>query len=473
MIVLRPRKARTRIALAGAALSAALLLLLTAGTRTAIRGRTFYDIDEELRTLAIAVGSDFEMGGLGHQEALGKGVEANVFEFRLQNHSAILFQGERPLAVSGDLVRPAHSVSLEPYRGRAENPYTAVEPYSGQHRICRFLVLHLAGKASGSTLVIFRSIEPALKALGRLDRTLVGLVAFGFLGTAAILAFVLDRALRPVEEVTHLAKSVEASDLSRRVRVSTGGEEFQRLTAVINSLLERLERAFQAQRRLVADAAHELKTPIAVLLGEAQDALRTGAGRDEQRRSLETIEQTARGLAREAENLLSLARADTAPPSTFDVVDLAAIAEESVEASRPLAAARQVRLELFQNDAASVLGDRSALFRLATNLVSNAAVYTERGSAVEVAAGTRNGEAIFEVRDRGPGVPPEERRHIFDRFVRLDEARLRHPEGSGLGLAIVDQIARAHGGRVEVEARLGGGAVFRAVLPAAGENQKN
>jgi signal transduction histidine kinase len=127
-----------------------------------------------------------------------------------------------------------------------------------------------------------------------------------------------------------------------------------------------------------------------------------------------------------------------------------------------------VRLELFQNDAASVLGDRSALFRLATNLVSNAAVYTERGSAVEVAAETRNGEAIFEVRDRGPGVPPEERRHIFDRFVRLDEARLRHPEGSGLGLAIVDQIARAHGGRVEVEGRLGGGAVFRAVLPAAG-----
>ncbi|HEV8231291.1 MAG TPA: HAMP domain-containing sensor histidine kinase, partial [Thermoanaerobaculia bacterium] len=292
-------------------------------------------------------------------------------------------------------------------------------------------------------------------------------VAFGFLGTAAILAFVLDRALRPVEEVTHLAKSVEASDLSRRVRVSTGGDEFQRLTAVINSLLERLERAFQAQRRLVADAAHELKTPIAVLLGEAQDALRTGAGRDEQRRSLETIEQTARGLAREAENLLSLARADAAPPSSFEVVDLAAIAEQSVEASRPLAAARQVRLELFQNDAASVLGDRSALFRLATNLVSNAAVYTERGSAVEVAAGTRNGEAIFEVRDRGPGVPPEERRHIFDRFVRLDEARLRHPEGSGLGLAIVDQIARAHGGRVEVEERLGGGAVFRAVLPAA------
>ena len=100
----RPRKARTRIALAGAALSGVLLLLLGAGTRTMMQQRTFHDIDEELRTLAIAVGSDFEMEGFGHQESLGKGLEANVFEFRLQNHSAILFVEDRMLAVSGDLV---------------------------------------------------------------------------------------------------------------------------------------------------------------------------------------------------------------------------------------------------------------------------------------------------------------------------------------------------------------------------------
>jgi signal transduction histidine kinase len=116
-----------------------------------------------------------------------------------------------------------------------------------------------------------------------------------------------------------------------------------------------------------------------------------------------------------------------------------------------------------------MLGDRSALFRLATNLVSNAATYTEPGTSVEVAAGSRDGEVFLEVRDRGPGVPAEERRHIFERFVRLEDARARHPDGSGLGLAIVDQVARAHRGRVEVEERLGGGAVFRAVLPAAGE----
>ena len=467
MIVPRPRRARTRIALAGAILSAVLLLAVAVGARTTIRDLTFRDIDEELRTLAIAVGSEFEAEGMARQEALGKGLEANVFEFRLQNHSAILFEGEKMLALSGDLVRSFSSVSFAPYRARTEQPYTGTEPYSGQGRICRFLVLRLRGNATGGTLVLFRSIEPAMRALARLDRVLAALVLAGFLGTAAILAFVLDRALRPVEEVARLAQSVEASDLSGRVRVSTGGEEFQRLTGVINSLFERLERAFEAQRRLVADAAHELKTPIAVLLGEAQDALRPGAGKEEQHRSLETIEQTARGLAREAEDLLSLARADAAPLSTFGVVDLAAIAEQSVEASRPLAAARQVRVELFQGDRARVHGDRPSLFRLATNLVSNAAVYTQPGTAVEVAAGSRDGEAFFEVRDRGPGVPAEERGRIFDRFVRLDDGRARHPEGSGLGLAIVDQVVRAHGGRIVIEERPGGGLIFRAILPIA------
>jgi signal transduction histidine kinase len=467
VILPRPRKARTRIALAGAVLSAVLLLLLALGARTTVRELTFRDIDEELRTLAIAVGSDFEMEGLGYQESLSKGLEANVFEFRLQNHSAILFDGERALTVSGDLVSPSRSFSLSPYRKRPEDAYTAVEPYSGQRRICRFLVLRLGGKAVGATLVIFRSIESALRTLARFDRTLAGLVLIGFVGTAAILAFVLDRALRPVERVTRLAASVEAPDLSRRVRVSTGGEEFQRLTGVINSLLERLEAAFQAQRRLVADAAHELKTPIAVLLGEAQDALRPETPREDRRLSLETIERTARGLAREAENLLSLARADTAPAPPFEVVDFGAIVERSVQASRGIAALRNVQIDLFRENGASVRGDPAALFRLATNLVSNAAVYSEPGTSVEVIAGTRGGEVFFEVRDRGPGVPEKDRSRIFERFVRLDSARARHPEGSGLGLAIVQQVASTHGGRIEVEERSGGGAIFRAVFPAA------
>jgi signal transduction histidine kinase len=465
--LLRPKKARTRIALAGAALSALLLLLLAVGVRTGIRHRTFRSVDEGLRTLAIALGSDFELEGLHHREMLAPELQANLFEFRLENHSAILFDRGGVLAVSGDLLRREGSVDPGPYRNRSGEPFTAREPYSGQRRICRFVVLPLAGKAAGARLVLFRSIEPTLASLQGLDGALVGLCLAGFLGTAAILAFVLHRAFRPVEEVTRLAESVDASDLSRRVRVARGGEELERLTGVINSLLERLGLSFQAQRRLVADAAHELKTPIAVVLGEAQDALRPEARGEERRRSLEAIEHAARGLARQVENLLSLARGDAAAPAAIEDVDLSEIVAASVEAAHAFAAPRGVRFEVFVDGGARVRGDRNALLRLTANLVSNAAIYSGPGTSVEVACGKRGGDAYLEVRDHGPGVPLADRRRIFERFVRLPGARASHPEGSGLGLAIVEQVALAHGGRVEVEDRPGGGTVFRAVIPAA------
>jgi len=114
-----------------------------------------------------------------------------------------------------------------------------------------------------------------------------------------------------------------------------------------------------------------------------------------------------------------------------------------------------------------VYGDPAGLQRLASNLISNAVLYTAPGTVVEVAAGSDGREAFLEVRDRGPGVAAEERARIFERFVRLDTARVENPEGSGLGLAIVEQVVRAHQGRVEVEERPGGGAIFRAVLPAS------
>ncbi|HXM76259.1 MAG TPA: ATP-binding protein, partial [Thermoanaerobaculia bacterium] len=143
------------------------------------------------------------------------------------------------------------------------------------------------------------------------------------------------------------------------------------------------------------------------------------------------------------------------------------LAEEAVEATEPLGDPRSVRCTFRRVAPAWVHGDRAGLLRVAANLVSNAVLYTAAGTVVEVSAGSDGREAFVEVADRGPGVSPEERERIFDRFVRLDPARAQNPEGSGLGLAIVEQVVRAHHGRIEVESRPGGGAIFRAILPAA------
>ncbi len=471
MRLLRFERAGTRIALSGALVSAVFLAALALGTHTLIRKFAYEEIDGELETLATAIGSDYELVGLPEEErqALKAGLEANAFEFRLGNHSAILFNGEVPVALQGSLL-PAKAqarASIAPYAHLPETPYTAVEPYSGQNRICRFLVAHLQGKARGATLVIFRWIGPTLRTLALVDRMLIGIVLLGFLGTATILAYAVHRAIRPVEEVTRLAEEAEATDLSRRVRVSSGGEEFRRLSDVINSLFDRLERAFRAQRRLVSDAAHELKTPTAVLLGEAQDALRPEATDAERRRSLETIADASRGLAREVDGLLLLARGDAAAPRRLEELDLAEIAEESLATAAPLGARRQVVCALSRRGSARLRGDRAGLLRLASNLVSNAVLYSDPDSLVEVAVGAVDGRVFFEVADRGPGVPREDRARIFERFARLDEARRRNPQGSGLGLAIVEQVVQAHGGEIEVREREGGGAVFRVTLPEA------
>jgi signal transduction histidine kinase len=464
--ILRLKKARARLAFSGALLSALFLGLLAFGTRTVIRGMTFTDIDDELYTLAVALGSSFELEGLeeSKRDTLKAGLEANAFEFKLANHSAILFRGDVPVAASGNLLKQALPGGIVPYKDRPEVPYTAVEPYSGQNRMCRFLVTRLGQKAAGSTLVLFRWVGPNLRTLARLDRTLIGFVILGFLGTAGILAGAVSRALKPVEEVTALAERVEATDLSRRVRVSTGGEEFRRLTAVINSLLERLESAFRAQKRLIADAAHELKTPTAVLVGEAQEALRPDASAEERQESLATIERVSRGLAREVDSLLHLARGDGALAARRGVVDLAMIAAEAVDTTEPLGVPRHVRCAFSHNGPALLTGDREALSRLVSNLVSNAVLYTEPDTTVEIEVGSEGEQAFLEVRDRGPGIAADERDRIFERFVRLEPARERFPEGSGLGLAIVEQVANAHHGLVHVLARPGGGTIFRVLL---------
>ena len=252
-----------------------------------------------------------------------------------------------------------------------------------------------------------------------------------------------------------LAEEAEATDLSRRVRVSSGGEEFRRLANVINSLFDRLERAFAAQRRLIADAAHELKTPTAVLLGEASDALRPEATESERRRSLQTIAEVSRGVAREVDGLLHLARGDAAAPRRVEPIDLSEIAEEAILAAAALGHHRGVACAFAKNGEARLRGERAGLLRLVSNLVSNAVIYTKPDTMVEVRVGAEDERVP---RGRRPRSGHRSRRPRADlRALRPARRRTlaRNPQGSGLGLAIVEQVVEAHGGAIEVRENRG------------------
>jgi signal transduction histidine kinase len=451
----------------GAIATLVFLAALALVARTVVRSVTFADLDDDIDTLSVAIGSDLELSGLSALEAspLRAGVERNMVAFRLERHSAVLLDHGAIVAVAGDLMHREDAAAARRLARHSGRAFTAAEPFSGEHRQSRFRVSHLGGAARGATLIVFRSIEPTLLLLRRIDLALAAIVFVGVVGSAAILAHAVRRALGPVETVTRIAESTEADDLSRRIeQPSGGGQEVEHLARVINSLFERLQRAFESQRRLVSDAAHELKTPAAAILAEAQEALRKDTREEQRNALLESIVRSARELARETDSLLTLARGDS-PRRDWQSVDVRELVERAVAMLGRRAAERRLRIESsFEGDLA-LEAQAASLERAIANLVLNAVCYAEEDTTIEVrATGSAEGVAVA-VADRGPGIAPEDRERIFEPFVRLPQARKTSPEGSGLGLAIVAQAARNHGGGIGVEARDGGGAVFILRLP--------
>lgn len=285
------------------------------------------------------------------------------------------------------------------------------------------------------------------------------------------------RAVRPVHEVIDQAEGMGASSLDRRISAYADTAEYRRLVDVINTMLGRIQRSFESQRRFTADASHELRSPLTVLRGEMELALRRDRSPEEYREVLESSVDEVRRLSTITENLLTLARSDAGAirPEPREV-DAREVVARIVDRLAPVAAAARVGVEL-SDRAVPAMVDAELLGQVAWNLVENALRFSPVGSTVEVRVegstdpsaggpvpvigGAGAGGVRLTVLDRGPGLgdPPEA---VFERFFREDPARPRG--GSGLGLAIVDAIARAHGGGVDARTREGGGAEISAWL---------
>jgi two-component system OmpR family sensor kinase len=326
--------------------------------------------------------------------------------------------------------------------------------------------LRLVGAAHGSHfLQVAAPLEPEIATVRRFG-LLTALLAL--LGTTAAFAgawLFAGLATRPAQEIASQAEAVEAGTLSARITAHAEVAEYQRLVAVLNAMLDRLDGAFQAQRRFVADASHELRSPLTVLKGDIDVALRRERTPHEYRAALESGREEVDRMAALADNLLTLARADAGlPADQMRPVDLAAIAARVVERVARAAADAQVSVTV-EAVRAVVRGDGPLLERALGNLVENAIRYSPPGSRVAVRCGVRDSASVLEVEDGGPGIDPEYVPYVFDRFYRADPARSRGG-GAGLGLPIARAIAEAHGGRLEL-VRAQPGALFRLTLPAS------
>jgi two-component system OmpR family sensor kinase len=273
------------------------------------------------------------------------------------------------------------------------------------------------------------------------------------------------RALRPVAALTTALAAIEPRDLTRRLEAPAVRDEIGHLAEVINQLLDRLERASIAERRFASDAAHELRTPLAVLRSGLDVALARPRDADQARVALESAHHDVVALCKIAEELLMLARLNGEVHIERQPLDFAALAAEVAATIEPLAASRNIRLQVHAPASPAIVdGSAAHLRRLVINLLDNALKYTPDGGAIEVGVASERGCVILRVADSGPGIDPAELPHIFDRFFRGARAI---GDGSGLGLSLCREIARIHGGEIAAANRPAGGCEFTVSIHAA------
>jgi two-component system OmpR family sensor kinase len=323
-------------------------------------------------------------------------------------------------------------------------------------------------------------VAAPLEARDRMLKTAT-LVLLLILATVAALTFsgawwLAGRAVQPVDTIVDQAEAIAAGSPRRSIEAFANTLEYERLVQVLNRMLGRLDGAMETQRRFTADASHELRTPLTVLRGELELALRKDRAREEYIRVLKTSLEEAERLSRLAEDLLILTRSEAGAQSLqLRDIDLGGRIRHAMD--RFAHQAKQKRVELLCPDLGDIRveADPDLMDQVIWNLLGNALKFTPSGGEVGIQIQTEDGGVTLEVMDTGPGIPPEKLQSVFNRFVRIDEARTSGEEtsGTGLGLAIVKAIVELHGGTVSADNRPAGGAVFRVTLAAAGNGTPN
>lgn len=318
----------------------------------------------------------------------------------------------------------------------------------------------------GEVVVVGRSIAADLADFSRFA---VGLTAAGLAVLAAALvigAWLAGRAMRPLQQIGASARRIAAGSHSDRIETAGLPEELASLATVLNEGFAQIEETLVRQRQFTADASHELRTPVSVVLAQTQAALARPRQEAEYRNALEACQRSAQRMRRLVESLLTLARLESGEePLHLLPVDLNQLAAESTEAVQPLALGGGLVLR-FESSASPVpvRVDPDRLSQVLLNLLGNAVAYNRPGGSITVSAGTSGAEAFVRVSDTGIGIAPEHLPRLFERFYRVDASRSNPRGHTGLGLAISQQILLQHGGRITVESEPGKGSTFTAWL---------
>jgi two-component system sensor histidine kinase MprB len=439
---------RGRLTLMSAVIVGVVLVLAAVVAYAAVRNQLYGQVDDALRgnvafyQRAAARVTGGPGPGRGEAPPPNLGGPGGYAQVVRPNGAAI------ELGPLGGLTLPVTDEALAVATGNSGGGFSAIHVESVHLRVLT------APLGDLGAVQVARPLNDADRVLDRLRVVLVVLVLVGTALAAAASRLFSRRVVAPVTELTEAAEHIEATgDLGRRID-ATGEDEVGRMAARFNAMLARLQTSQSQQRQLVADASHELRTPVTSLRTNVEVLRDAPVMAEADRRALlDDVVEQAEELGNLVGDLISLARDGEAPPATEDVRLDELVAEAVVRARRH---AHRTDFQLLAEPTV-VTGAPDRLGRAINNLLDNAAQHSDR---VEVRVGA---DGTVSVRDHGPGIPKADVAHLFDRFYRGATARGR--PGSGLGLAIVRQVAEAHGGSVRVESPEDGGARFVLSLP--------
>jgi heavy metal sensor kinase len=322
------------------------------------------------------------------------------------------------------------------------------------------------GGSSLGWVQVVRSLRPVSDALAALAAQLYIILPLAVLIAAIASYFLAGRALRPLTRIATTAEQIGPSTLGKRLDYGGPPDEVGTMATAFDAMLDRVQSAFERERRFSADASHELRTPLAVIKSGIGVSLSRRRTAEEHHATLESLDAQVDQLIRLCDDLLVLARGGRPRSADSETVDLTSLLELAVEQFEPLAVDQFITIRTHIRGKLTIEGFPDDLIRLFLNLLGNAVKYTPAGGLVAVDARKQHGQIHVLISDTGPGIAREHLPHLFDPFYRVDPARTRNESGTGLGLAIAHEIAGAHGGSIRVESVMGEGTTFEVTLPA-------
>jgi heavy metal sensor kinase len=464
---------------------ALILIIFAVATYTYLARSARERLDQSLTDTANSLVSNFAAESNDEDQSGDDAATEVTRDFQFNDRQAIIFdEAGRVVAASptpsdtkGKDLWPSMTMltqSLSALIESARGSGRAFANISNQRAGIRAFVLPVKSRGRTYFVAVAASLHDQEEALEQARRAFYVAVPLALMLATLGGYFLARKSLAPIVEIGNRAARISAANLNERLPVPNARNELGRLAQIFNELLARLDLSFEQQRRFMADASHELRTPVAIVCGESEVALSQKVrSQEEYRESLAILLDEGRRLTRIVEDLFTLTRADAGQyqfePATFYLDETVG---ECVRAVRSLAAQHCLEIHYqHPDDELLFRGDEGLIRRLILNLLDNAIKYTPAGGHVRVELARADSCYVFRITDTGTGIPPEAQPHIFERFFRVDEARSRNGEtggssGAGLGLSIASWSARMHGGRIALERSDRSGSTFVVSLPA-------